>query len=171
MKLLSLTVLVLFLHLHIVTQTQAHSPHSDDVPYTNKVSHDNKTSHTGVNSLNSNRVGKDKAIEDYNAHYGFRLSSVAQNNLQVNFITLEQDQDWRIPSESLVYIKDDIGVYRRRKAWITFVKVHTHKINGTHLSILSPNLKHGDEVAITGSHFLRMIEADLNSNATDAHAH
>lgn len=101
----------------------------------------------------------------------FKVSDKSLNHLGVKFQTLEGSGPWIIPSDALVKIKLTLGVYRRFEGEITYVivrKLSEHKEN---ITIQSKDLEPGDEVAITGTKFLRMSETDLNSETVDNCAH
>ncbi|MCO5113207.1 MAG: hypothetical protein M9899_03430 [Bdellovibrionaceae bacterium] len=119
----------------------------------------------------SDRFGRGKAVEDFDEHLGFKLSSKAMQNMKVNFTRLNQKGPWVISKQALVYIKHRVGVYRKHDDWISLVWVNTQHINDTHVSIHTTDLQPNDEVAMSGASFLRMTDADLNSNTTDSHAH
>jgi hypothetical protein len=70
-----------------------------------------------------------------------------------------------------VKVKFTQGVYRRFKNDITFVIVNVSKAEGSSVVISSDDLESDDEVAVEGVHFLRLTEADLNSETVDNCAH
>ena len=101
----------------------------------------------------------------------FKLSEKSIQQLGVSFLKLLKMSPWVIPVESLVKIKFTSGVYRRYEGDITFVSVKILKNNGVHAFVESSDLEAGDEVAVTGTSFLRLTEADLNSGTVDSCAH
>lgn len=150
------------------TTTDEHnSPKAPNQDHEYQHDHDNQTKGT----ISSDRFGHNKAIEDFDEHLGFKLSSKAMQNMKVSFTHLNQKGPWMIPKHALVYIKHHVGVYRKRDDWISLVWVNTQQINDTHVSIHTTDLQPSDEVAMSGASFLRMTDTDLNSNTTDSHAH
>lgn len=101
----------------------------------------------------------------------FKVSEKSLKHLGVKFQALEGTSPWIVPSDALVKIKLTLGVYRRFDGEITYVIVkRLNEHNGT-VSIQSEDLESGDEVAISGTKFLRMAETDLNSETVDNCAH
>ncbi len=101
----------------------------------------------------------------------FKLSSKSLRTMGIEFQKLNGNGPWSIPLSSLVKIKFTQGVYRRFQGDITFVIVNVMKVDGATVLISSEDLEQNDEVAVTGVHFLRLTEADLNSSTVDSCAH
>jgi predicted nucleotide-binding protein (sugar kinase/HSP70/actin superfamily) len=76
-----------------------------------------------------------------------------------------------VPQTALIHIKHSTGVYRRWEKHITMVLVKVLKRKKGEVLIRSVDLQAGDEVAISGVPFLRMTEADLNSETIDYCSH
>lgn len=116
-------------------------------------------------------IKKGGAIIAFSKEDGFKLSTKAQANLGVEFEKVKGSGPWVVPLSSLVKVKHVTGVYRRWENWITMVLVEVIRKNGNTAQIKSVDLESGDEIAISGVPFLRMTEADLNSDTVDACAH
>jgi hypothetical protein len=101
----------------------------------------------------------------------FRVSEKSLSLLGVKFYQLQGKGPWVFPKEAIVQVKFTKGVYRRYEGDITFVIVKILKKDGDYVSTTSPDLEAGDEVAVKGASFLRLTEADLNSDTLDACAH
>lgn len=101
----------------------------------------------------------------------FKVSEKSLKHLEVTFQTLEGNGPWSIPSDALVKIKLTLGVYRRFDGEITYVIVKKISEGQGAATIQTEDLEPGDEVAITGTKFLRMAETDLNSETVDNCAH
>ena len=114
---------------------------------------------------------KGGAVTAFTKEDGFKLSKKAVTNLGITFNSLKGSGPWMIPKSSLVRIKHSTGVYRRWDSWITMVLVKVLSQTKETITIKSVDLQDQDEVAITGVPFLRMTEADLNSDTVDACAH
>ena len=76
-----------------------------------------------------------------------------------------------MPKSALVKIKFTDGVYRRFKGDITYVIVKVLKTDKNSVTLEAEDLEAGDEVATSGVSFLRLTEADLNSETIDNCAH
>ena len=116
-------------------------------------------------------IKKDGAVTAFSKEDGFKLSDKAVKNLGVTFNTLSGSGPWMIPKSALVRIKHSTGVYRKWDGWITMVLVKVINQTNETVTIKSVDLQNQDKVAITGVTFLRMTEADLNSDTVDSCAH
>lgn len=116
-------------------------------------------------------IKKGGAVTAFSKEDGFKLSEKAVKNLGVTFKALNGSGPWMIPKSSLVRIKHSTGVYRKWDGWITMVLVKVLSQTKETVTIKSVDLQDQDNVAITGVPFLRMTEADLNSDTVDACAH
>ncbi len=117
------------------------------------------------------KIGSNFAVTAYNKEDGFKLSEQAQKTLTIGFSTLEGPGPWKISKNSLVTLKKSTGVYRRYKGFITMVLVDVASRTEESITITSEDLEAGDEIATSGAPFLRMIDADLNSETSDGCAH
>ena len=116
-------------------------------------------------------IKKGGAVTAFSKEDGFKLSDKAVKNLGVTFNILSGSGPWMIPKSALVRIKHSTGVYRRWDGWITMVLVKVLNQTKETVTIKSVDLQDQDNVAVTGVSFLRMTEADLNSDTVDACAH
>ncbi len=117
------------------------------------------------------KIKKGGAVTAFSKEDGFKLSDKAVKNLGVTFNVLSGAGPWMIPKSALVRIKHSTGVYRKWDGWITMVLVKVLKQTKETVTIKSIDLQDQDKVAITGVPFLRMTEADLNSDTVDSCAH
>ncbi|MBL7664291.1 MAG: hypothetical protein JNM93_04110 [Bacteriovoracaceae bacterium] len=101
----------------------------------------------------------------------FRLKDESIKTLGIDFSKLSSVGPWSIPLESIVKIKFTKGVYRRYEGAITFVLVNIIKYEKDRVLVSSPDLEQGDEVAIKGTSYLRLAEADLKSDTVDNCSH
>ncbi len=115
----------------------------------------------------SARFGPRLAVTAFDKEEGFQLSEKATQHLRVSFRQISGSGPWVVPKEALIHIKQSTGIYRRYNKWITFVIVKVISRDGSQAKISSADLESGDEVAIKGGQFLRLAEADLNSNTVD----
>jgi hypothetical protein len=111
------------------------------------------------------------AVTEFNKDDGFKLTPKAVKSLGVEFSSLKGKGPWLVPKESLVRIKHSTGVYRKYDNWITLVLVNIHSKHQGYYKISSVDLEPGDDVAIKGALYLRLTEADLNSDTVDSCAH
>lgn len=98
----------------------------------------------------------------------FKVTEASQKALKIQFLEMKGSGPWIIPKSALVKVKFSNGVYRQYEGNITFIIVKILQQKGDELVIESQDIEAGDKLAITGTHFLRMIEADLNSGVVDS---
>jgi hypothetical protein len=101
----------------------------------------------------------------------FKISSKSLTIMGIQFSKLDSGGPWVLPKDALVKIKFTQGVYRMFEGNITFVIVSVLKSDSQNMTVKSEDLEFGDEVAIKGTNFLRLTEADLNSETVDNCAH
>lgn len=101
----------------------------------------------------------------------FKVSAKSLKTMDIKFKKINGKGPWELPINSLVEVKFTKGVYRRFQNDITFVIVKVIKTNASSIFISSEDLESNDEVAVEGVHFLRLTEADLNSDTVDSCAH
>lgn len=124
-----------------------------------------------IEGLENPRFGPGKAIEAFDKEQGFKLSSKAANAMKVSFEKLNQQSPWRVPKEAIINLKQSTGIYRKYNDWTSMVLVKILKREGDIFIVASEDLEKGDEIAISGANFLRMIDADLNSTTVDSCGH
>lgn len=101
----------------------------------------------------------------------FNISDKSLKVMGIEFNKLEGSGPWVLPTNALVKIKFTQGVYRKFEGSITYVMVTVLKDDSQKIIVMSDDLEAGDEVAITGTNFLRLTEADLNSETVDSCSH
>ena len=111
------------------------------------------------------------AVTAFSKEDGFKLSDKAIKNLDVAFKSLKGSGPWEVPKSSLVRIKHATGVYRKWDGWITMVLVNVLSQTKDSVTIKSVDLQDEDQIAVSGVAFLRMTDADLNSDTVDSCAH
>ena len=113
------------------------------------------------------RTGGHFAVTEFSKEDGFKLSEQSLKRLGISFSALKTEGAWTVPIQAMVKLKHTMGVYRRFDGWIAYVLVKQVKKDGATVTITSEDLQKGDEVAISGTAFLRMIEVDLNTDTVD----
>lgn len=116
----------------------------------------------------SSRVGEKMAVTAFDPEEGFQMSARALKTLGIEFKPVQGNGPWEVPEKALVRIKHTSGVYRRYQNWISFVLVEVAGRKNGQLLIRSEDLEPQDEVAFVGASFLRLTEADLNSDTVDS---
>jgi hypothetical protein len=111
--------------------------------------------------------GAAKLLEDGD----FSLSPAAEKRLGIEWLTLQEEKQWKVPLESIVKIKFTKAVYRKFEGRITLVILESIKAEGKHATISSADLQAGDEIAVKGTKFLRLAEVDISSGSVDSCSH
>lgn len=101
----------------------------------------------------------------------FKVSEKALNVMGIKFQRINRSGPWIFPKEALVKVKFTRGVYRRFEDNITYVIVNILKEDAQSVTLQSDDLEAGDDVAVSGANFLRLTEADLNSDTVDNCSH
>jgi hypothetical protein len=117
------------------------------------------------------KLKEGSAVTAFDPQEGFKLTDSSLVSLGVRFKKISGGGPWSLPKSALVRIKHSSGVYRRTDGWIAFVLAESQGKGSAELTIRSEDLQDGDEVAVEGASFLRMTEADLNSDTVDSCAH
>ncbi len=111
----------------------------------------------GDHHSKSHRFGPEKAIVDVNKDKGFKLSKESQNLLKI--ITQKvKGEDFRIPAEAIVYIKDRKGYYSLREGYFKF-----------HQWDEKPQL--GDEIVIEGKELIAINDIFSTDKSEYGHSH
>lgn len=113
-------------------------------------------------------VGAAKGVTEFNKQLGFKISDKAEKRLGIKFRKLQYGGPWSIEPESIVHLRNETGVYRRSNGWISYVVVKTDPKQKSMRSITSKHLHAGDEVAVHGAVFLRMIDSDLSTESAES---
>lgn len=117
------------------------------------------------------KIKEGGAVSAFSKDDGFKLSDKALSNLGISFKSLKGSGPWIVPKSSLVRIKHSTGVYRKWNDWITMVLVKVIAQNKDSVTIRSIDLQSDDDIAVSGVAFLRMTDADLNSDTVDSCSH
>lgn len=117
----------------------------------------------------SPNVGPGKAVEAL-GHDGMKLSAKATAALGLKTVPLKGRSPYRVPFASLVFFRDEVGVYRLRDGWLKLVEVVVPEKTKLEATIRTSGLKPGDQVVISGVARLRVVEMDATSGEV-GHGH
>lgn len=119
----------------------------------------------------NNRFGAHMAVTAFDKEEGFRLSERGTKSLGISFQNLKSSSPWKAPKSALVNIKHSTGVYRKVDGWVSLVLVNVLKSEKESVTFASEDLQTGDDIAVSGTQFLRMTDLDLNSDTVDTCSH
>ena len=109
-------------------------------------------------------VGKDKAVTEADEEMGFKLSDKALVNLEVKFLTVTKAAKpavYSLPSQSVVHLQDEVGVYVRKSGWIKRVEGKLVQKSKDQVLFQSKDLTTGSEIAVSGVPLLRVTEMEI----------
>ncbi|MGE4234104.1 MAG: hypothetical protein AB7F43_12320 [Bacteriovoracia bacterium] len=115
-------------------------------------------------------VGKDKAVTEADEENGFKLSDKASANLNVKFSAIGKElkaSTFSLPSQAIVYIQDEAGVYVRKAGWIKRVEGKILQKFKDQVHFQSKDLVSGAEVAVSGVPLLRVTEMEIFGGSHD----
>lgn len=102
---------------------------------------------------------------------GFQISPEAAKNFELTFLKVGSGGQVEIPSSAIVTAGTEVNVYRRRDGF--FSRIDFEKLGQTAKTtkLRSAELKPGDEIAVTGTGFLRLTEIAAFGGAPTGHSH
>ncbi|WP_141731604.1 efflux RND transporter periplasmic adaptor subunit [Oligoflexus tunisiensis] len=125
----------------------------------------------GDEGAGPSRVGPDQGILKFDEHEGFVLRPSAEENFAIQKSRLKAGPIWTIPVSALVYSGLEVQVMRQREGSWQSVDVEIVRKTKVSAEIRSAGLAAGDELAIQGIGFLKIIEQSLMGPAADHHDH
>jgi hypothetical protein len=125
----------------------------------------------GDEGAGPSRVGPDQGILKFDEHDGFMLRPSSEENFAIQKTRLKAGSTWTIPSSALVYSGLEVQVMRQREGHWQSVDVAIVRKTKSGTEIRSKDLAAGDELAIQGIGFQKIIELNLMGPAADHHDH
>lgn len=89
-------------------------------------------------------INTKKAVYEISEKDGFKVSAVGLKNIDVMIKPLVKTRPIVLPATSLVYLKEQIGVYRLRGDWFKLVFVEVERKNESDAQVKSRELNEGD---------------------------
>lgn len=128
---------------------------------------------TGREEEISSNVGPGFAVIEAQHDRGFKLSEKAHKTLGLELRKIQGTSVLTVPAGSLVFFKDEVGVYRVRDGWIKLIEGETETRGAT--ARFNPKeksaFKPGDQIVTAGVPLLRVTELDAFSGSEAGHAH
>ncbi|WP_413294895.1 hypothetical protein ACLSU7_07275 [Bdellovibrio sp. HCB185ZH] len=127
-------------------------------------------------SYNTNKSAE-KQHEEHHDEHGheekekiLKLSDKAKSHLKVEFANVTGKSPWILPRTALVQVKDRTGIYKKHGNTLEFIEIQMVKLDKDKFTFTTQDLQSGDEVVVHGTHFVRIIESELNSEPA-GHSH
>ncbi len=125
----------------------------------------------GEASVGRPGVGADKGVIKADEDEGFVLHPSAAENFAIKIMPLKIGPNWTVPRQALVYSGLEIQVFRQRDGYWKTVDVKIVRKTAANVDISSSELKAGDQLAIDGIGFLKIIEQSVFGPASEGHGH
>lgn len=142
-------------------ETQAH----EDEPGASD--HDDHDDHEEGGSS----VGPDKGIIEANETKGIRLAPQAIQNFGIRTVALKGAAPWKVPTSATLHALEEVNLYRLRDGFFKRVDFTVTKRASKDMTVLSRELKDGDEIVTDGVGFLRIAELTAFGGAPEGHSH
>ncbi len=131
--------------------------------------------HGGHDEHGGSKFGPDKAIvEVKNEGDFFKLSKEAEKTLNVQTAPLEnfkEGSNFFIPSKSVVYYQDKIGVFVMNDGWIQLIPVKVDTKDNDKTSITGRRLDPSMNLIISGVPLVRVAHLEASGQGGQGHAH
>lgn len=154
-------------HGHGSENTQTKDNHDESEGHDDHAGHEGEE---GGHGEENSKVGPDKGILEASAENGIRISPEAERNFEIQKIPV---QGIRIvlPRAAIVTAGVEVNLFRYRDGMYKRIDFATVSRAGDRITVISSDLKTGDQIALTGLGFLRMAEIAAFGGAPDGHAH
>lgn len=154
---------------HKSEEDDHHEDHKDDEK-DEHADHKEDGSHGEESEANA-QVGANKGIVEADKEKGFKLSVEAEKNFDIKKIKVQSSLSVELPLSAIATSTVEVNVYRFRDGFYKRIDFNQISKNQGRISIKSPDLKQGDEIAISGLGFLRVSEIAAFDGAPEGHAH
>lgn len=122
--------------------------------------------HGQEETMTKDRIGLGKAVMSASEREGFKLSEMANRNLNISLEEVN-GENVIVPKSSLVSYLDFLAVYRLRNGWYRSIEVEPSYKDGN-ASFSSKEFKAGDKVVVENGGLLRVVELDIFGPEADA---
>jgi hypothetical protein len=102
---------------------------------------------------------------------GFRLAPEALKNFEVKTKKLSTAGPWSLPQKAQLFSGEEVNLYRLRNGFFKRIDFNLIRHDNGTISVNSPDLKVGDEIAVHGIGFLRMAELAAFGGTPEGHSH
>jgi len=111
------------------------------------------------------KVGSDMAVTQADSKLGFKLAESAKKRMGVQTQKVIGKGSFSVPSQALVFTRNEVGIYRKREDWFKFISVVIVSKSKSDSKIQSNDLSDSDEVAIAGTGILRVSDIETSSQS------
>jgi hypothetical protein len=144
-----------------------------EAPHKGESHEEEHESEAGHDEELSSNIGPGFAVTEADHDQGFKLSEKALKTLGLEWKPVQNASAVTVPSSSLVFFKDETGVYRVRDGWIKLIEGEV-EITGKSARFMPQDktaFKSGDQIVTAGVPLLRVTELDTFSGSEAGHAH
>ena len=149
-----------------------HETHRHGGEHGKENEHEGEHEEDGEEEMSSN-IGPGFAVTEADHEKGFKLSEKAMKTLAFESKPFRITASISLPTSSVVFFKDEAGVYRMRDGWIKLIEGEAKVLGGkTSFTPKGKSLfKPGDHIVTSGVPLLRVAELDAFSGSESGHAH
>lgn len=105
-------------------------------------------------------VGPGKAVIAADERLGIRLSEKAKTTIGYKLASISATTPLAVPTSSLVYYQNHVGIYVVRDDWNKLVAVQVARKTTSEVVVKSEQIKSGDQIVVSGVALLRAAELD-----------
>lgn len=148
-------------------KSMAHQNHENEHSHNHDEGKEEEHDHEEEDAVRS----KENGITAIKEGMGFQLSPEAKKNFAITFYPLKGKGPWDIPNAALVFMQEEVSLFRNREGF--FQRVHfqvAHK-SETIWRVTSDELMPGDQIVLTGLGFLRIAELAATGGIAHGHSH
>jgi len=116
-------------------------------------------------------VGPEKGITEAHEDEGFKLSTEAIRNFEIETKKIVNSPPWLLPVSARLVSGEEINIYRLRQGFYKRIDFTLVSKLGENMNIKSDDLKAGDEVVIHGVGLLRAAELVAFGGEPEGHGH
>lgn len=107
------------------------------------------------------RVGPGMAVLAANEKDGMQFSEAAVRRLGLTFLKATAAEAQLVPLKSVVFFRDEAGVYRVRGGWFKLVEVEVVAKSPREARVRTSEFKPGDRIVVEGAPYLRAAELEI----------
>jgi len=116
-------------------------------------------------------VGPNKGVLEADEQQGFKLNQNAEKNFSIQSIPISKSGTLVVPMQALLFSGMEKQIFRNRGGYWKAVDIKIIKRNSHEATIESKDLTKGDDIAVAGVGFLKIVEQSVFGPAIEGHVH